>query len=635
MFGWFKKENKTNKEIAIEKFKKAGLTFEEADYLAQDVAELSLYADNKLFSNEEDNVHSIEEAYKDKYFMDTVNTITKDNLPIKDIAYTGIQARAMGLTFEKRTSLKYTVFEYLEKNSLDNSYFREIYMHTLEAINLEDDNIWIQDLWNWADENNIPDLEWVEIQDYVDKGWWRGIPREKEKLVALKALYLDHEQLLDFPIELCRLTNLVQLNLWDNLFNLVPKEIGNLVSLSYINLTRNMIEELPEEIGNLQNLTVLIISENQLLSLPKTIGKLINLEILELHYNKLKSLPKEIVYLTNLSSLYLLENQLSELPDGIENLKNLKTLNLSLNSFIEIPNEIFTLNNLTGLYLTLNQITNCSDQIGNLVSLVELNFRSNQIKNIPNSIGNLKKLTMLDFSKNQLERLPDEICLLKNLQVINLEDNPLVLTNNQRNWLKELKENGCEVYIDDTQDNLSITKEHENISEIDKNILNNEDIFIFDNGRSLVSIPGTESNLIRCLYEIIEDFTDKKLCIQKLFYNIKDSDKDIHFSIIGQKHLDYSGLENDVKNAKLVYEEKGSEGVCKSEIEVQPNIYIEWKFDFYQNDIYLESILYKNDTKIELYSKILKKGPFELLGIYEIFIDNSYQKALTTIGDNE
>ena len=41
MFGWFKKEKKTNKELAIEKFKKIGLTFEESDYLAQDIAELS------------------------------------------------------------------------------------------------------------------------------------------------------------------------------------------------------------------------------------------------------------------------------------------------------------------------------------------------------------------------------------------------------------------------------------------------------------------------------------------------------------------------------------------------------------------------------------------------------------------
>ena len=133
MFGWFKKEDKTNKEIAIEKFKKAGLTFEEADYLAQDVAELSLYADNNLFSNEEDNVHSIEEAYKDKYFMDTVDTIIRDNLPIKDIAYTGIQARAMGLTFEERMSLKNAVFNYLEKSNLDNSYYEEVFIRTLEA----------------------------------------------------------------------------------------------------------------------------------------------------------------------------------------------------------------------------------------------------------------------------------------------------------------------------------------------------------------------------------------------------------------------------------------------------------------------------------------------------------------------
>ena len=139
MFGWFKKEDKTNKEIAIEKFKKAGLTFEEADYLAQDVAKLSLYGDNKLFSNEEDNVHSIEDAYKDKYFMDTVDTIIKDTLPIKEIASTGMKARAMGLAFEERMSLKNAVLNYLEKNNLDNSHYKEVFIQALESGDSEEE----------------------------------------------------------------------------------------------------------------------------------------------------------------------------------------------------------------------------------------------------------------------------------------------------------------------------------------------------------------------------------------------------------------------------------------------------------------------------------------------------------------
>jgi len=135
MFNWFKKENKSNKEIAIEKFKKVGLTFEEADYLAQDIAELSLFADNSLF-DEEDNVSSLSEAYNDKYYMFTVDSIIDNDSPIKDIAYTGILARDRGLNFEVRTAIKNSIFEYLDKSNLDNSNFKEAFIQTLETVEL-------------------------------------------------------------------------------------------------------------------------------------------------------------------------------------------------------------------------------------------------------------------------------------------------------------------------------------------------------------------------------------------------------------------------------------------------------------------------------------------------------------------
>lgn len=133
MFDWLKKENKTNKEIAINKFKKVGLTFEEADYLAQDIAELSLYADNNLFDGDEDNVNNLTEAYNDKYYMSTVDSIIDNNALIKDIAFTGILARNKGFNFEIRNAIKNSVFDYLEEANLDNTNFKEAFIHTLET----------------------------------------------------------------------------------------------------------------------------------------------------------------------------------------------------------------------------------------------------------------------------------------------------------------------------------------------------------------------------------------------------------------------------------------------------------------------------------------------------------------------
>ena len=127
-----------NKEKAIKKFKEVGLTFEESDYLAQDIAELSLFTDSKLFAGEEANVHSIEEAYKDKNYMATVDHLIGNNLPIKAIAYTGIQARAMGLNFEVRTAMKKSVFDYLEREELDNTHFKESFMQTLNTVQVRE-----------------------------------------------------------------------------------------------------------------------------------------------------------------------------------------------------------------------------------------------------------------------------------------------------------------------------------------------------------------------------------------------------------------------------------------------------------------------------------------------------------------
>ncbi len=46
---------------------------------------------------------------------------------------------------------------------------------------------WMQHLWDWADENEISDLEWVEYNSFRGgrNGYWSGIPRERDKLLNL------------------------------------------------------------------------------------------------------------------------------------------------------------------------------------------------------------------------------------------------------------------------------------------------------------------------------------------------------------------------------------------------------------------------------------------------------------------
>jgi len=141
---------------------------------------------------------------------------------------------------------------------------------------LSNDDRWIYRLWKWADRNNIPDLEWVEDKN-SNKGYWRGLPRDKEKLLSLTELNLsfNHNPITRLPKEIGNLTNLKKLFIRGNNLRRLPKEIANLTNLTYLDVSKNQLTELTEEIFNLINLTKLDISDNQLRELPKEIGNLI------------------------------------------------------------------------------------------------------------------------------------------------------------------------------------------------------------------------------------------------------------------------------------------------------------------------------------------------------------------------
>ena len=786
-----------------------------------------------------------------------------------------------------------------------------------------EDDAWVQRLWNWADENSIPNYEWIENTNIKQGGYWVGLSRDKEQLLIsedlvllekelweipkeignlenLTSVYLSKNYLTEIPSEIGNLINLIQLELSDNRLERLPKELCALINLEALYLYGNLLEEIPKEIGDLANLKLLGLSENKLtklpkeignlvylerlfveecpltelpkeigelinlrqlalagsnlIHLPKEIGSLISLDELRLTHNNLKEMPKEIGNLTNLEKLYLADNKLSHLPKEIGNLNNLKELVLaennlfylpkeigslmglvelhladneltelpadicllknlkilqmgdnpltftneqkewirdlidnncdvyfdddawernihtkkndksSLNSYFnhvpsgniannkvaeeddswmqrlwdwtdkneigwfedddhwsglprnkhelldmvdlyleeykltELPKEIRHLTNLTGLYLGDNDLTKLPKEIVELGNLTDLNlswnnftelpeeiiqltklrglnFWENRLSALPKEIGQLSNLTMLILGDNELTKLPKEIgqltnltmlilCLneltklpkeigqLSNVTELNLEENNLaelpdeitnltnlsklhingnpnlVFTQNQIKWIEELKASGCDIHLD--ADVLEEMKSIENLEKAEE-----ENTFTFDNGQLVVGIPGRKSFIIESLHAIIHNFSDKKLCIQKQFNKIKNEETDIYYSIIGQKHLDYSGSKFNVKDANNIYENEGSFGVCNSGIKVKPSSYIEWRFDFYQNDIYLEATLFKNNTKRKLYSRTLKNGPSELLDIYEMYIENGYKEALNSMGEHK
>lgn len=202
----------------------------------------------------------------------------------------------------------------------------------------------------------------------------------------------------------------------------IPRETNELLNLRHLSFEsisyfdREKFSLLPKEIGKLTNLIFL------------ELGNVAHPEIL---LNNLIELPKEIGNLTELTHLYLQFNSLSELPVEIGNLTKLKDLKLGGNDLSYIPKEI------------------CE-----LKELEILTIWNNNLKELPREIGLLTNLKGFDISGNSLTELPNEITNLTALKTFYYKNDDLQLSESQKNWITMLKNNGCETYPEEIEDDL-------------------------------------------------------------------------------------------------------------------------------------------------------------------------------------
>ena len=196
---------------------------------------------------------------------------------------------------------------------------------------LQDRRIWMERLWQWADQ--------LDIKEY-------NIPRNENGLWKMTHLSFSG---IDYYFR-------------EEKFTKLPKEIGNLTNLKFLELGHvvnwdtflNNLQELPAEIGNLSGLTRLYAQTNNLSQIPKEIGRLKKLKELKLGANLLTTLPKEIGNLANLEILTVWQNSIKELPAEIGNLKQLKGFSIWGNPIKKLPHEIISLTELKTLELGRN-----------------------------------------------------------------------------------------------------------------------------------------------------------------------------------------------------------------------------------------------------------------------------------------
>lgn len=137
---------------------------------------------------------------------------------------------------------------------------------------------------------------------------------------------------------------------------LVPPSIGRLINLKVLMLDTNELHQLPKEISLLQSLERLSLSNNLLMALPRGVCRLSNLRSLHLANNRFDSFPLEICDIASLEFLDVSDNALVAIPDRISNIKNLRSLLLNYNKLIQLPDTICELLDLECLWLGNNRL---------------------------------------------------------------------------------------------------------------------------------------------------------------------------------------------------------------------------------------------------------------------------------------
>ncbi len=160
------------------------------------------------------------------------------------------------------------------------------------------------------------------------------------KLVELRTLILDHQQLRELPQALAALKHLRTLSLRDNAFDHVPSAVATLAELRTLDLDNNAITALPDELGALGELRELYVARNQLAALPAALGKLAHLRILDADDNHLASLPPELGGLGELDELWLWGNALTSVPPEIIKLPKITAIVVDGNPNRGLPDEV-------------------------------------------------------------------------------------------------------------------------------------------------------------------------------------------------------------------------------------------------------------------------------------------------------
>ncbi|KAG6917007.1 hypothetical protein DXG01_004272 [Tephrocybe rancida] len=233
---------------------------------------------------------------------------------------------------------------------------------------------------------------------------------------------------------------------------LVHARIGSLANLrlprfaNYLKrlcLRQNFISLLNPEVFNvLTNLEELDLYDNKLKTVGDALVNLPKLTMLDLSFNLLKAIPERLASLVSLHTIYFVQNRISKI-NGLESCVNLRSLELGGNRIRRIEN-LDSLVNLEELWLGKNKITKL-ENLGTLKKLKVLSLQSNRITKLENleELENLEQLYLDHNGVKQLEGLENNT----KLSTLDLGNNflPAIENISHLTALEELWINGNEI----------------------------------------------------------------------------------------------------------------------------------------------------------------------------------------------
>ena len=281
-----------------------------------------------------------------------------------------------------------------------------------------------------------------EDQAELKIGRWPYGLQGNHGMFRLTQLILSYNNVVGFPLDFYRLTNLTDLRANNNRLKNIAPEISQLQELQIVWVHHNLLTHLPPTISALTKLDQLAVDNNNLMSLPTSLGFLTQMAQLRINDNPLQSPPIEITrtiikppeewdfsivlrYLRHLHSAHtpcceVRGFGINNLPSIIHGMGYLRTLDLNSNRIQELPKWFYEMTNLTCVRLNDNRIERLGKLVRGMSRLTELSLRRNRLKQngLPiESLVTLTTLQLLDLRLNLLLSPPAEV-LAQDAQVI-------------------------------------------------------------------------------------------------------------------------------------------------------------------------------------------------------------------------